>query len=105
MKLILLIILIIFLVPTYIIGGIPVRLEDLLYICIIITFPTLKFEDSKKFVRILTLIVIAYFITFSFQIFSGYAPVIQDMNSIFSLIRNIIIFYAALKLGQSIKGN
>src|SRR5690606_37650123 len=65
----------------------------------------LKIGKAKKFINILVLIVLAYFITFSFQIFSGYVPVLQDMNTIFSLVRNIIIFYAGLTLGSTILAN
>ena len=103
MKLLLTIILIIFLLPTFNVAGIPIRFEDILFIGIILGFPALKTEKAKPMITILVLIVIAYCITFSIQIFSGYSPIIQDMNTVFSMIRNIVIFYAALKFGQSIK--
>jgi hypothetical protein len=105
MKLLFITILVIFLLPTFNVGGIPIRIEDLIFIIILVFFPTLKIIQAKEFYSILVLIVIAYFITFSLQIFSGYSPVIQDMNTIFSLVRNIVIFYAALKFGQTIKCN
>lgn len=103
MKLLLTTILIIFLLPTFNIAGIPIRVEDLIYIGIILRYPTLKTEKAKPLIAILSLVVIAYCITFSIQIFSGYSPVIQDMNTLFSMARNIVIFYAALKFGQTIK--
>lgn len=103
MKLLLLIILIVFLLPTYNLAGIPVRLEDLIFIAILIGFPYNKNENAKPLITILILILVAYFITFSLQIFQGYVPIIQDMNTVFSLLRNVVIFYAGLKLGQSLK--
>lgn len=101
MKLLLTIILIIFLLPTFNVAGIPIRFEDLFFIGIILSFPTLNTPKAKPLITILVLIVVAYCITFCIQIFSGYSPIIQDMNTIFSMVRNIVIFYAALKLGQS----
>ncbi len=105
MKLLAFIILIIFLFPVIVIGGIPLRVEDFLFIILVVFFPKMDYPDARKFFTILVLVVLSNMITFFIQIFLGYAPVLQDFNTLFSLLRNIVIFYGGLKLGAYIKGD
>lgn len=90
--------------PTYNIAGIPIRVEDLVLISILVFQKSggVKKED-KRFITILYLLPIISLLSIFIQILKGYVPVLGDLNSIFSLIRNIIIFYAGFILGPRIK--
>ncbi|MEH6748179.1 MAG: O-antigen ligase family protein [Maribacter arcticus] len=98
------IILSIFLVPTFNIGGLPIRFEDLIFISILFSF---KKQPDLKNLRIFYIILI-FLTAFSLlslfiQILKGYIPVLGDINSLFSLVRNIVIFYAGSLIGNNLK--
>lgn len=102
MVILLILFIIIFLVPTFNIGGVPIRVEDLLFIILIVKYYKNDGPDVTSFLRILYLILISYFLSYVIQYLSGYNPVIQDMNTVFSLLRNIVIFLAGVNLGKSL---
>ena len=105
MRILFVLIIVIFLVPGQSLGGIPIQLEDLALLAIILFFPKINYEESKTLLTLLVAVAIAGLVTFTIQVFSGYKAVIQDLNTIFSLIRNFVIFLADLKLGKSISKN
>lgn len=95
-----LIVFFIYLIPTQNFGGIPIRPEDLIFIFIILTIPKIGLTIPKVFYQLLALSLIASFLSIVIQIFKGYIPVLGDLNTILSLLRNFVIFYSALKLGS-----
>jgi O-antigen ligase len=99
--LIAIIILLIYTVPTFNVGGIPIRIEDIIFVSLIIFFPKISIKYTKHLFLLLFLSVIVSFLSITIQVFKGYIPILGDLNTIFSLLRNFVIFYSALKLGSN----
>tara|TARA_R110002051_G_scaffold303610_1_gene372561 strand:+ start:13083 stop:14315 length:1233 start_codon:yes stop_codon:yes gene_type:complete len=95
-------ILFIFLIPTFNIGGVPVRLEDIFFIGILI-FIKNKSNLNSNLYSLLFLIIISNIASIYIQILRGYSPVLGDLNTIFSLFRNLLIVHAGFLIGQNLK--
>lgn len=107
MKLLTFILLLIFLCPTLNVSGIPVRIEDLMFIGLVSAYPILlikSFNDPiyGTLIKILILFFISNIISLIIITLHGYSPGLQDINSILLIFRNIIILCAGIILGQRI---
>ena len=101
---IVLVILSIFLIPTFNIGGIPIRLEDLVFIGILVFVKNnVKNKLASNLYTILILIVVSNFASIYIQILKGYSPVLGDLNTILSLLRNIVIVHAGFLIGKKLQ--
>lgn len=99
----------IFLLPTLSIGGVPIRAEDLIFILLVIAYPHLlvsifSHNDTRFFLKLLFFFFISSLISLSLSILGGYAPVLQDMNSLFSVFRNIVVLAAGMIIGARVNG-
>lgn len=104
MKYLIFAVLSIFLVPTFRISDIPVRIEDFFFLFIVLSSHDLLKQARISFflTRLLWLFLIINTLSLFVNILDGYVPVFQDLNTLFALFRNIIILWAGLVVGKSL---
>lgn len=86
----------------------PIRVEDIFFIGIMLfyrekTIPLLRAPQTRTLLIVLILYLITSLVSFFLSVFDGYSPVQQDFNSLFNLIRILIIFCSGVVLGKHLK--
>jgi O-antigen ligase len=107
LKFLYVLLLVTFLVPTINLGGIPIRVEDVFFIGIVVLYPKrvlsiLRDPLNQVYFWVLGLLILSSILSLLISIFQGYIPILQDVNSIFVLVRNFLIFTVGLVVGRRI---
>lgn len=105
-----LIVICIFIFPPLNVGGVPLRVEDFIFVCLIVfNYKNLSIILVDKEVQLFLLLLFLFFttnvISFIFSVSEGYKPVLGDLNHVMSHLRNIFVFCAGLIIGKRIGGD